>query len=117
MLVQITSPDIETCVGVIHVIDAVITRTDDGSSSLAPDAGSLVSADADAAGAAAGPAADAPAADGAVEETGGDGSTTATARDAGDAVADDDASRAGGHGGLDAALGTLAAVVVAAVVA
>lgn len=111
-------PNIETCVGVVHIIDTVITRTDDGSSSLAPDSGPLIDNDGAAAADAGGPTAAGPA--GAADDTtaageaGSDEATTVTTRDAGDTVADGDASDASG---LHAALGSLAAVVVVAVAA
>jgi hypothetical protein len=97
--VQVTKADVPTCVGVIHVIDAVITRTDDGSASLGPVAGPLVNPS----------AASAPA--GTDTDSAEAGATTSTDRGA-DAL--QDAARAAGA--LEPALSSLAAVVLAGIV-
>lgn len=108
---QVTTPDVPTCVGVIHIIDTFITRTDDGAAALAPDAGSLVGANAPVAAPAAGAGDSGVTSGGTGVTASGSGPTAATERGV------DDVTDASNAGYLSAVLGTVAAVVGAAVIA
>lgn len=98
---MITSADIQTCVGVVHTTDAVITRTSDGSVASDPAAGPLVGEDV--AGPEAGP------------DTGAE--TGATGGDVGASSTGDAARDLGGDSVTDAASRTQLSAVLGVAVA